>query len=119
MAKRVPASTAKPLSPRPRRRRALGPFSYLLLATIARLPEEYCFGSELEHHLSKQYGELIDLAQCYVTLSRLAEGGLIKGKERPSPTNAKYTVVAYQLTADGRDELAYSAQFYQMLAAAY
>ena len=101
-----------------RRTRPLGPFSYLLMATLAKLPKEHCYGAVLERVLSDQYGELIDLAQVYVTLVRLRERGLLSDKQQLAPTGTQHTVTVYAVTPAGREALAHAASFYKMLAEA-
>jgi DNA-binding PadR family transcriptional regulator len=118
MAKHATASKIiQPITSK-RRTRPLGPFSYLLMCTLTGLPKEHCYGSVLEHHLSDQYGEMIDLAQVYVSLQRLVEKGFIVGTEQTAPTGFKHTVVVYTVTAKGREALTHAAHFYKMLAAA-
>lgn len=118
MAKHTSASkTIQPITTK-RRTRPLGPFSYLLMCTLHGLPKDHCYGSVLEHHLSDQYGEMIDLAQVYVALQRLVEKKLITGTEQTAPTGYKHSVVVYTITPLGREALAYAARFYKMLAEA-
>lgn len=105
-------------TPKAKRERPLGPFSYLLMCTLMRLPAKQCYGAVLEQDLSEQYGEMIDLAQVYVSLQRLAEKEFIIGNDQKAPTGYNHTVVVYRITASGREALAAAARFYKMLAAA-
>jgi DNA-binding PadR family transcriptional regulator len=108
----------KPLTPAKRRIRPLGPFSYLLLCTIKRLAPAHCYGAELEQQLSAQYHAVIDPAQVYVALRRMAKEQMIVGKARPSPTDRNYEVVVYTITPKGEEALWDAARFYKRLAAA-
>lgn len=102
-----------------KRVRPLGPFTYLLLCTINKLPRELRYGAILEKDLSEQYGGMIDLAQIYVGLQRLVEKKFItEGKEQQAPTGTKHTVIVYDITKAGREALTYAANFYKMLAKA-
>ncbi len=101
-----------------RRTRPLGPFSYLLMCTLSRLPKAHSYGAVLEQQLSEQYHELIDLAQVYVALGRLEGKDFIVGSDQMAPTGFKHTVTVYTITAEGRAALKHAARFYKMLAAA-
>ena len=111
--------TSKPLHPitTKRRRRPLGPFSYLLMSTLSRLPKEHCYGAVLEQQLSEKYNEVIDLAQVYVALQRLAKAQFVKGKDQIAPTGHNHPVVVYTITPQGWEALEHATQFYKMLAA--
>lgn len=102
-----------------KRTRPLGPFTYLLMCTLDRLPQKLRYGAVLEKELSQQYGELIDLAQVYVGLQRLRDKKLItEGKEQLAASGTKHTVFVYSITPAGREALAHAASFYRMLAQA-
>lgn len=90
------------------------------MCTLYQLPLEHRYGAVLERHLSDQYGELIDLAQVYVALQRLAkeDKGFIKGTEVTAPTGYNHSVIVYEITDRGKEALAHAALFYKMLAAA-
>ena len=104
-------------SPRRRRhgRRPLGPFSYLVMRSIHKLPPRQCYGLKIEEHISEHLGELVDLAQCYVTLKRLQAKRLIVGKQAPAPSGTAHKVTLYRLTAAGKEAIAAATIFYRLV----
>lgn len=113
-----PASAQRsiPSRHRPARTRPLGPFSYLLMCVLHRLPKRQRYGAILEQELSNHYRELIDLAQVYVALQRLVEKKLLESEMSKPITGTNHNVVVYTLTPAGRKELEQAARFYRMLA---
>jgi DNA-binding PadR family transcriptional regulator len=103
---------------RRRGQRPLGPFSYLVLRTVEKVPERECYGLRIEEQVSEYLREIVDLAQVYVTLKRLEAKGLIIGKQAPAPNDTGHTVTLYRLTHEGKQALSAASIFYERVHAA-
>jgi DNA-binding PadR family transcriptional regulator len=99
--KRPVAATSR--KPRKRgRRHPLGPFSYIIMRAIDKLPNNQCYGSYL-----------VDLAQVFIALSRLEDKSFVKSKDAPAPTGSNRTVKVYTITPIGRAVMEEAGIFYR------
>lgn len=109
---KVPAPPRKP-------RRALGPFSFLILDVLDSLPSAERYGARVEQEVRRRLpGQLLLVPQIYTALGRLKHEELVKPKPAPSPATRGYSVVLYELTALGRRRYADAAPFYDVIGAA-
>jgi DNA-binding PadR family transcriptional regulator len=105
----------------PRRRgsrRPIGPFAYLVLCAIRKLPAADRYGLMIEDHVSRHLGQLVDLAQVYVSIRRLEKQKLITGKLSKTKRETGHKVTLYTLTAEGKKALGIGRQFYERVHAA-
>lgn len=113
----VKASPLPKTNLRPRTRRPLGPYSYLVMRTLLELPPEQCYGLAIEEHISQRMEEEADLSQIYVTLKRLEAKYMIIGSKAKSPHGTKHKVTLYRITTAGQRAFESALPFYTRLAA--
>jgi len=95
--------------------RPLGPFSYLVMRTIQKLPPRQCYGLRIEEDIAQRLKQVPDLAKIYVTLKRLQARHLIIGTKAPTPNGTKHKVMLYRVTKAGKQALDEAAPFYRAL----
>lgn len=110
-----PAALRRASMPPRAGRRPIGPFTFLVLDALRKLPPAHRYGAAIEEHLSARIKQLVDLAQVYVTLKRLEGKQLIAAKEMPAPSGSAHTVVCYTITAKGNHAFTEAIPLYRQV----
>jgi DNA-binding PadR family transcriptional regulator len=89
-----------------------------VLCAIRDLDPRYCYAGPIEEYVNKISPEPVPLVTIYIILKRLRSAKLLRCGQRKSPISPAHKVIAYSLTAQGRQTLARLAPLYAAAARA-